>query len=174
MPIEAKLSVVDGGAAVERLKECLALRSPLAAATQYEGVLSMNVESVLLLEDIYGRLSKQDPIDCSLWQADADRDVLREANFGDSEKTGHVGKWNLPFLRWLRGISLETGEAIDVAYEHERGDYLYERSWWTSDPASIEGVLEVLGVQSFEGSDEPLWCIEVVRLSDGSVSVRAC
>jgi len=174
MPIEAKLSVLDGGVAAERLKKCVALRGPLAAATSYEGILSIAIGPVLLLEDIYNRASKQDAADCSLWQAEADQDVLCETDLGDADKIGHVGEWNLPFLRWLRGVSLETGEAIDVAYEHERGDYLYEQSWWTSDPSSTEGVVEILGVRSYEGSDEPLWCVEVVRHSDGSVVVRDC
>lgn len=173
MPIEAKLHILDGGVAAERLMECSALRDGLATATSYEGILSIAIGSVLLLEDLYGRVSKQEASDCSLWELEADQPVLWEADFGDAEKVGYVGEWNLSFIRWLRGISLETGEAIDVAYEHERGDYLYEQAWWASDPSSVDGVVEVFGVQSYEDSDGP-WCAEVVRHSDGRVTVRKC
>lgn len=173
MPIEAKLRILDGGVAAERLMKCSALRDGLATATSYEGMLSIAIGPVLLLEDLYGRVSKQEASDFSLWELEADQPVLWEADFGDAEKVGYVGEWNLSFIRWLRGVSLETGEAIDVAYEHERGDYLYEQAWWASDPSSVDGVVEVFGVQSDEDSDEP-WCAEVVRHSDGRVTVRKC
>jgi hypothetical protein len=173
MPIDAKLRILDGGVAVEHLMEYSALRAGLATATSYEGLLSIAIDPLLLLEDIYGRVSKQEASDCSLWEGKADQPVLCEADFGDVENVGYVGEWNLSFIRWLRGISLETGEAIDVAYEHERGDYLYEQAWWASDPSSTEGVIEVFGVQSHEDSDEP-WCAEVMRHSDGRVTVRKC
>ncbi|CAN7582146.1 MULTISPECIES: hypothetical protein [unclassified Variovorax] len=172
MPIEARLSVLEGGKAAEHLQTCLALRAALQNARAHDGLLSIDVKSVLLLNDVYGRVYDQVPSDVLLWQSEAARPVLFEPDLRDSEKVGYLGTWNLDFLRWLRGISMEASEVVEIYYEHERGDTLYESAWWESAPSSAEGRAEVFGIQNNEGMDEPLWRAEVIRLADGRIEVR--
>lgn len=172
MPIEARLSIPEGGKAVERLQTCLALHAALENAKAQDGLLSIDVKSVLLLKDVYGRVHDHAPADILLWQGESARPVLFEPDLGDSEKVGYLGTWNLDFLRWLRGISMEASEVVEIFYDHERGDTLYESAWWESAPSSAEGRIEVFGIQNNDGMDEPLWRAEVIRLADGRIEVR--
>ncbi|WPH17065.1 hypothetical protein [Variovorax paradoxus] len=172
MPIEARLSVPEGGKAAENLQTCLALRAALQNARADGGLLLIDVKSVLLLQDVYGRVHDHAPSDLLLWQRDAARPVLFEPDLRDFEKVGYLGTWNLDFLRWLRGISIEASEVVEIYYEYERGDTLYESAWWESAPSSAEGRVEVFGIQSNDGMDEPLWRAEVIRLADGRIEVR--
>jgi hypothetical protein len=172
MPIEARLSVLERGKAAKHIQSCLALHAALQNARAHDGLLSIDVKSVLLLNDVYGRVHDQAPSDVLLWQREVARPVLFEADLGDSEKVGYLGTWNLDFLRWLRGISIAASEGVEIFYEHERGDTLYESAWWESAPSSAEERVEVFGIQSNEGMGEPMWRAEVIRLADGQIEVR--
>ena len=80
MPIEARLSVLEGGKAAEQIQSCLALHAALKNAKAHDGLLSLDVKSVLLLNDVYGRVHDQAPSDVMLWQREAARPVLFEAD----------------------------------------------------------------------------------------------
>lgn len=172
MPIEVQLSVPAGGKAVEHLQLCIGLQAALADAKVRGEFLLVDAKAVLLLEDVYGRGQAQAASDESLWRTEGTRNVLHEADLRDPEKEGYVGKWNLDFLRWLQGVSAQTSEPVAIAYEHERGDTLYELAWWTSDPLSQGGEIETFGIQSNDGMDKPQWRAEVVRHSDSRVELR--
>ena len=95
-----------------------------------------------------------------------------ETDLGSPDYEGYIGKWNIRFLQWLKTISLATGEEVEIEYEHERGDYLYEVVWWSSTPASADGQVEVFGIQSHDGMIDPEWRREAVRYADGRVGLK--
>lgn len=173
MPIEANLSVLESGQIAARLRLCEGLREAFEQAHVVDGDLKLDVKHVLLLTDVYDDQSVQHSSDLSLWKVAENCSVLHESDLDDAEKVGYIGEWNLPFLRWLHGLAIETFEPVTVYYEHERGDYLYEVAWWSADPRAADGYTEKFAVQNYEGDIEPLWVGEVARYADGRVEVRA-
>lgn len=67
MPIEAQLSVPAYGKTAEHLQRSLGLRDALSNAKVRDGLLFLDVRSVLLLEDLYGRTHEQEASDDVLW-----------------------------------------------------------------------------------------------------------
>ena len=135
-------------------------------------MLRVEVLQLLLTEDLYGDVHTSSPADARCWASAKSRPVLFEADLGSSEYTEYVGKWNMPFLQWLKTVSEAVGEEVTIEYEHERGDYPYEFAWWKSSPTSVEGEVEVFGIQSHDGMTHPEWRREAVRHADGRIEVR--
>lgn len=173
MPIEAKLSVFESGQLAARLARCEGLREALEHAHVYDGRLRIEVRHVLLLKDIYGDECAQHSSDLALWSGAERYPVLHELDLDDAEKVGYIGEWNLPFLRWLHELAIETSEAVSVCYEHERGDYLYEVACWSADPQATDGFAEEFALENYEGDTQPLWIGRVVRRADGRIELRA-
>lgn len=136
-----------------------------------DGHLELEVRNVLLLRDIYDDESTQHSADLALWKGAESCSVLHELDLGDVEKIGHIGNWNLPFLRWLHRLAIETLEPVSIYYEHERGDYLYEAAFWSADPKATDGYTEKFIVENYDGDTTPLWIGGVVRRSDGRIEV---
>jgi hypothetical protein len=171
MPFIAKLKIPIGSGALDSLSECIALRDAILDATEWEGILRIDVLRLLLLRDVYGDAYGQEERDRGMWGA-ADIPLLTEGDVSSPEMAGLIGEWNIPFLRWLKSISLATKEEISVEYEHERGDTPYEYVWWTSRPSSSEGDSEVFGVSSHEGMEDAEWRREIVRYRGGRTEVE--
>jgi len=172
MPIYATLKLREVGQAVDHLKTCDSLRRILETAKSHDGLLYMSITELLLIEDLYGKQYPQTPEDQIVWATAASRQVLGENDFGDPEFCGHVGTWNVPLLRWLTQVAMDVAEEIEVSYDHERGDTPYESAWWAATPTNAEGAIEVFGLQSHDGMDEPEWRIEALRMSDGTTKIR--
>lgn len=81
-------------------------------------------------------------------------------------------EWNIPFLPWLKALSIAADEKVAIDYAHERGDYLYGVAWWSSDPASAEGQVEVFGIQSYDGMVNPEWRRQAIRHADGRIEFK--
>jgi hypothetical protein len=160
------------GQAVKALQECPSLVSAIAEAVSHEGNLRIDVLSLLLAEDLYGEKYPISKEDFALWSSANAMPILFEGDLGSAEFTGYIGTWNLEFLRWLKAVSVATGEEVSIYYDHERGDTPYEGAWWCSSPASVEGEVEIFGIESNDGMDEPQWRREVVRHADGQLEVR--
>ncbi|WP_354422399.1 hypothetical protein [Variovorax atrisoli] len=148
MPIEVNLSVLESGQIAARLGRCEGLREALEHAHVSDGHLKIEVRHVLLLKDIYGDESTQHSSDLALWRGAESCSVLNELDLDDAEKVGYIGEWNLPFLRWLHGLAIETFEPVSICYEHERGDYLYEVAGWSADPQATDGYAEEFIVEN--------------------------
>jgi hypothetical protein len=144
----------------------------MAAATSHEGTLRIEVLALLVAEDLYGKRHLVPEADATIWSSAKEAEVLFEGDLGSEEFTGYVGSWNVEFLKWLKSVSVATGEEIAICYEHERGDTPYESAWWCSRPASPQGEIEVFGIVSHDGMDEPQWRREAVRHADGQVELR--
>ena len=172
MPLSAELRCRVGGEAVKALQKCPSLVSAIAAAVSYEGNLRIDVLSLLLVEDPYGDEYPISEANSTIWSSAKGTLILFESDLGSEEFTGYIGTWNLEFLQWLKAISVATGEEVSIYYDHERGDTPYEGAWWCSNPASTKGEVEVFGIESNDGMDEPQWRREVVRHADGRVEVR--
>ena len=172
MPIEASLRVLESGQIAARLGHCKGLREALERADVSDGHLKVEVRHVLLLKDIYDDESVQHPSDLALWKGAESCSVLHELDLDDADKFGYIGEWNLPFLRWLHGLAIETIEPVSICYEHERGDYLYEVACWFADPRATSGYAEKFILENYEGDIKPLWIGAVVRHTDGRVEVR--
>jgi hypothetical protein len=172
MPIYATLKLREAGQAVNRLKTCDSLCRILETAKSHDGLLYMSITELLLIEDLYGKQYSQTPEDQIVWATAASRQVLGENDFGDPEFRGYVGTWNAPLLRWLTQVATDAAEEIEVSYSHERGDTPYEGAWWAATPTNEEGIIEVFGLQSHDGMDEPERRIEAVRMSDGTIKIR--
>lgn len=169
VPITVKLTCAANGKAVELLKNSPTLRARMAAGRIYAGLLSMDVLSLLIAEDIYGRQYAVPPADFEMWAAATAQPVLFESDLGSTYVAGTIGIWNLPFLQWLKAVSLAAGEDLKIEYEHERGDMPYESAWWASYPASE--VVETFGVQSYDGKSTPEWQKVALRYRNGQIEV---
>jgi hypothetical protein len=168
MPFSAELRIPVDGTSLIQLKQCEGLKAPIRIATEWEGRLRINVLQLLLVEDVYGDRNVHDERDRKLWSSADGVKLLIEAELQDPQMIGYLGKWNLPFLRWLKSISLTTQEELSVLYDHERGDNPYEDAWWTSTPWLDQ---ETLGLSSYEGTDNLQWQREVTCASNGAVEV---
>jgi len=172
MPFSAELRVPVDGSCLKHLAQCVGLRDAVQGATEWEGELRIHILPLLLLEDVYGDSYEQSEKDLVLWNGvNASSQLLAEQDFLSPEIVGYIGRWNLPFLRWLKFISTATGEGCSIYYDHERGDTPYEYVWWLSAPNSPGEDCETFGFASYGGSDESEWEREVVRFADGRVEV---
>jgi hypothetical protein len=172
MPLIALLSCPANGNALAILRKCPSLQQALESATRQGDKLFIDVLSMLVVENVYGRKQALLPADVAVWIEAASVEVLSEADLGSPEYLGYLGTWNTGLLRWVRCISLKTGESVGLHYEHERGDTLYEMAWWTSCPNAGSGEVEKFGIQSNEGMPTPEWRKEAVRFEDGRIEVR--
>jgi hypothetical protein len=136
-------------------------------------LLYIDVLPLLVAQDLYGRQHEIEQADAATLASAESQPILFENDLGSSDFAGHIGIRNLALLKWLKAISLATGERIGVRYEHERGDTPYEAAWWCSDPASSKGEVEVFGIQSNDGMDDPEWRREVIRFGNGQLERRA-
>jgi hypothetical protein len=167
MPIKVKLTCPLNGKASELLKTSPTLNQRIAAGREYAGRLVVDVRSLVIAEDVYGQKSEVARADLERWASAGAVPVL-----WDLAATDSVGVWRLPFLQWVKAISIETGEDIQIEYEHERGDTPYESAWWLSSPASAE-VVEVFGVQSNAGRNTFEWRKTIRRYRDGRIETCA-
>jgi hypothetical protein len=167
MPFHAELRIPVQGACVALLCRSDTVRSAIKEATEWDGELRIDVLPLLLLTDVYGDEAQQNVDDVALWGLSTAHGLLTEADIANPRHVGFIGQWNLPFLRWLRSISVATDEQLTVSYDHERGDTPYEYAWWVSSPVAPEGPCEVFGLASHGGRDEAEWEFEVVRFTDG-------
>jgi hypothetical protein len=172
MPLAAYLTCRQQGRVIEALSACPTLALAIESSQKRDGIVRIEVLDVLVLEDVYGEVYAPSPADVACWAGSKSRSVLFETDLGSADFTGQIGRWNLEFLQWLKGISEEACEMVEIEYEHERGDYLYEVAWWASDPSSGLGKIEVFGIQSHDGMVEPEWRREVIRHSDGRTEIR--
>jgi len=156
---------------VKSLCQSSTLRSAVEHATEWDGGLRIDVLPLLLLTDAYGEPYAQPEHEIALWGTAASTGLLTEVDLTNPRHEGFIGRWNLPFLRWLKGISIATQEALTVYYDHERGDTPYEYAWWVSSPGSAEGPSETFALSSYGGMDEAEWEFEVVRFPDGRSEV---
>lgn len=173
MPIEATLTCIHAGQLAEHLKQCPSLASAISAAEDRDGRICIDILHLLVAEDLYGHKHVAPSADLAVWESAAWVPVLSEKDLGPLEHTGYVGEWNTKFLSWLKLASEATGESVEIDYFHERGDYPYEYAWWSSSPSSPEDEVEVFGIQSHDGMNDPEWKREVVRHADGRVVLRA-
>ncbi|RZJ09283.1 MAG: hypothetical protein EOP39_11870 [Rubrivivax sp.] len=148
------------------------MRSALEAATEWEGELRIQILPFLLVTDIYGDSYAHDDGDVAVWKAAVATNLLAEADITSPKHEGFIGRWNMPFVRWLKSISIAAQEELAIYYDHERGDTPYEYVSWASSPASIGGPCERFGISSHGGMDEPEWEFDVVRFADGRSEVE--
>lgn len=167
MPIKVKLTCPLNGKASALLKTSPTLNQRMAAGREFAGKLVVDVRSLVIAEDVYGQKSEVTRADLELWASAGAVPILL-----DPVDTDSIGLWRAPFLQWVKAISLETGEDIQINYEHERGDTPYESAWWLSSPASAE-VVEVFGVQSNAGSNTFEWRKTIRRYRDGRIETCA-
>lgn len=73
--------------------------------------------------------------DAQCWESAKSTPILFEADLGSPDYEGYIGKWNVPLLQWLKALSVAACERVEIEYEHERSDYLYEAAWWSSNPS---------------------------------------
>jgi hypothetical protein len=172
MPLSAELRVPVNGKCLAALSQSETIRSALEHATEWEDELRIDVLPLLLLTNVYGRTCEQRDSEAALWKSAESEKLLAEQDLTDPRHRTLIGEWNLPFLRWLKGISTSTKEMFTVYYDHERGDTPYEYVWWVSAPASDKTPHEVFGLASHGGMDEAEWELEIFRFSDGRSQVH--
>lgn len=173
MPFSAQLSVPFRGSSITLLEACAGLRTAMSRAVEWEGALLVDVLPLLLVQDVYGDEYEFTSDDVALWRSAENVSVLSAQDLCLPEIESYVGKWNVPFIQWLKAISAEANEELSVKYDHERGDTPYEYVWWRHDPRSIDRETEVFGVASHGGLDECEWQKEVARFADGRIEFRA-
>lgn len=173
MPVSVHLVCRRCKPLIEALRRCPSLATAIQEAADSDEMIHIDVRRILVAEDLFGDkyIATTEDEDC--WRTSMSIDVMYETDLGADDFIGYVGKWNLRFLGWLKSVSINTCERMEIEYEHERGDYLYEIAWWSSDPSSSTGEVEVFGIQNHEGMIEPEWRREAIRFADGRIMVRA-
>ena len=160
------------GRCLTTLRQCDGMRSPLEAAKEWKGELRIQILPLLLVTDVYGDSYAHGDGDVELWKAAASTNLLTEMDIASPKREGFIGRWNMPFLRWLKSMSVATQEEVAVYYDHERGDTPYEYVLWVSSPASPDGPYERFGISSHGGMDEAEWELDVVRYADGRSEIE--
>ncbi len=169
MPFSAELKLPENGQSLKSITICSSLKIAIQNSKPWKGMLSVNATDLLLIENVYGHSYEQNQEDTSLWNmASKSTPLLTEIDFTNPEIEGFVGKWNIPFLCWLKSISFSAREVLSISYEHERGDTPYEYVWWESDP--IIGC-EKLNVSSHDGRDDAVWDLKIVRHENGKAEI---
>lgn len=151
MPFSARLSVPLRGKSIALLKACAGLQTAISRAVEWDGALLIDVLPLLLVEDVYGDGYEFTSEDAALWRSALHVAALSAEDFRLPEIGSYVGKWNGPFIQWLKAVSIEANEELSVNYDHERGDTPYEYVWWRHSPRSTDGEVEVFGVASHGG-----------------------
>ena len=172
MPFSAELRVPVQGSCLKSLRLSNTVRSAIEQATEWDGKLRIEILHLLLLTDVYGHSYQHSEHDVELWKTAASTNLLTEIDITNPRHEGLIGRWNLPLLRWLKGISIATQETFIIDYDHERGDTPYEYVWWASSPASAKESSETFGLSSHGGMDEAEWKFEIVRFADGRSQVK--
>jgi hypothetical protein len=172
MPFTAYLIVRQHGQIAAELLKCPSLAGSAAAAPEVNGWLRIEVFHALVVEDLYGDVNPVSADEAKCWEKGKSIPILLEADLGSPDCEGYIGKWNIQLLQWLKAISIAADEMVAIEYEHERGDYLYEVAWWSSDPASAEGQVEAFGIQRHDGMVNPEWRREAIRHADGRIELK--
>ncbi len=176
MPIACHLLFPPNPALVADLRECPGLLDEEALAeverTPRRERARVDVGDLALEEDIYGRgrtppagtlpfLAPYAPIPV-LMPADLHR--AQRHRWKKHESPDSIGRFRLDFLCFVSHLARRHRLALEVRYEHERGDFPYETAWWVFDFTPGAVVQELFGISSH---DEGGWGAELVRLADG-------
>lgn len=171
MSITEALICAPHGRAAEKLRTCPSLRAAFNAAYEYKGMLHLDVFRALIAVDFFGNTYGAETEDEMVWASAKTIPVLCKRDLGPAEHEGCIGTWRIPFLRWLKAVSVATNDDISIHYDHGREDYLYNVAWWYLRPTSLE-MIEGSGITSYDGMKTPRWSREVIRFPDGRIEVR--